>query len=93
MLEVLIADDERIQREGLLDYVDWNEYGMEVVACASNGYEALELIKLHKVDVLITDIKMPKMDGLELSKRVREIIPDIKILIISGNSFFQCKIS
>lgn len=89
MLKVIIADDERIQREGMMEYINWDDYGMAVVGCAADGCEALELVRMHMPDILITDIKMPKMDGLELSKRAREILPDIKILIVSGYDEFE----
>lgn len=90
MYRILIVDDEMIERRGirfLLKKVLWD--GMEIsIAEAKNGKEALEYLKEHEVDILLTDVKMPFMDGLEL---IRNIMPrdDIKIVIFSGYSEFE----
>lgn len=89
MLKVFIVDDEIIQREGLIKYVPWENYNMEIIGNASDGIEALEVISKLLPDILITDVKMPRMNGLELSRKAKEIFPDIKILIISGYKDFE----
>ncbi len=89
MLKVVIADDERIQREGIAKHVDWPAYQMQVVGLAEDGLQALELIEKNGVDLLITDIKMPRMHGLELAERAKEFNPQLKILIISGYDDFE----
>lgn len=88
-LRVLIADDEKIAREGLRDLVDWSELGMEVVFCAVNGEEALEYLLSHPVDILLTDIKMPRMDGLELLQELSERGVSPTTVIFSGFSDFH----
>lgn len=89
MLKVIIADDERIQREGIAKHVDWSAYQMQVVGLAEDGVHALELMEETAVDLLITDIKMPRMHGLELAERAKQINPQLKILIISGYDDFE----
>lgn len=89
MLRVIIVDDERIQLEGIAKHVDWSSYEMEVVGLAGDGVQALKLIEEHGADLLITDIKMPFMDGLKLAERAKKLNPYIKILIISGYDDFE----
>lgn len=78
---VLLADDEEEIREGILRRVDWNTLGFEVVALAENGMEALEMLEKETPDVIMTDIRMPFLDGLELIEKVMEICPTIKIIL------------
>lgn len=89
MLKVVITDDEKIQLESLVEFIRWADFGMEVVGCASDGMKALDLIQKHCPDILITDVRMPRMSGLELSKKAKEILPEIKIIIISGYEEFE----
>lgn len=88
MYKVFIADDEPFIIEGLYDIVDWPELGMEIVGQAENGMEALEALRLIPADILITDISMPKMDGLNLIRAVRDIQPDLKVIVLSGYDEF-----
>jgi len=89
MYNVLIVDDEPFIAEGLIDAVDWSGYGLEVVGSAENGKAALELLRRIAVDILITDISMPVMNGLELIKQAREILPHLKVIILSGFNEFD----
>ncbi len=89
MLKVFLVEDESIVREGLRDNIPWDQYDYEFVGEASDGEIALPLIRKTKPDVLITDIKMPFMDGLALSNIVMQELPDIKIIIISGYDDFE----
>ncbi len=85
MLKVLIVDDEPFIRQGLKCLIDWGSEGYEIVAEADNGNAALELIREQKFDLVIADIKMPGMTGLELLEKVnREEISDAKFVILSG---------
>ena len=88
-IKVFICEDESIVREGLRDMIPWEKYGCEFVGDAPDGEMALPMIRDLKPDVLITDITMPFMDGLSLSKIVIGELPDIKIIIISGYSDFD----
>ena len=89
MLKVFLVEDESIVREGLRDNIPWQQYGYEFVGEASAGEMALPLIQKAKPDVLLTDIKMPFMDGLSLSKLVHQEFPEMKIIIISGYDDFE----
>lgn len=89
MTKLLIVEDERLEREGLLGQLDWNQYGIEDVTAATTGVEALEIIQEDKPDILMTDIKMPLMDGLELVQEARKIDKDIKVIFISGYDSFE----
>lgn len=86
---VMIVDDEAIFRTGLTHLHDWSKESIEIVAQASNGAEALELIELVSPHVIITDIMMPIMDGIDLVKNVRKKYPDIKMIILSSYSEFE----
>lgn len=83
MLKVVIVDDELLVRIGLRSTIQWEQNGFEIIGDFSDGHKALSIIKECKVDILITDIKMPKMDGIELTRRVKEINEDIKIIILT----------
>ncbi len=87
--KVFFVEDEIITREGIRDHVDWQANGFEFCGEASDGEMALPLIQTAQPDVLITDIKMPFMDGLQLSKIVRERMPWVKIIILSGHDEFE----
>ncbi|MCI8523331.1 MAG: response regulator transcription factor [Lachnospiraceae bacterium] len=89
MLKIFLVEDESIVREGLRDNIPWQQYGYEFVGEASDGEMALPLIQKTKPDVLLTDIKMPFMDGLSLSRIVHQEFPDMKIIIISGYDDFE----
>jgi two-component system response regulator YesN len=86
MMKVLITDDEIQIRKGLRLKVDWEEEGFQIVEEASNGSEALEIIKKTEIDVVITDMRMPIMDGVELAMRCHAEFPHIKVIVLSGYS-------
>ncbi|WP_246061486.1 response regulator transcription factor [Paenibacillus oralis] len=86
--KVLIADDEMIIREGIRDSVNWDQLRLAVAAEAEDGEEALELAVRHGVHILLVDLNMPIMDGIELMKRVRKQLPGCKIVIITGHDEF-----
>lgn len=89
MLKVFLVEDESIVREGLRDNIPWEQWGYQFVGEAGDGEVALPLIQQTKPDVLLTDIKMPFMDGLSLSRLVHQEFPDMKIIIISGYDDFE----
>ena len=70
-VQVLLADDEPFILKGLQMLIDWELYGCEIVATASTGLEAYNIIKSQKIDLAIVDIRMPELTGLELITRVR----------------------
>ena len=86
MYKVLIADDERSIRLGLTNSIPWEELGFCVAGAVLDGSEILEYLEENSIDVLLTDIKMHKMDGLTAAKEISERFPNIKIVILSGYS-------
>jgi two-component system, response regulator YesN len=86
---VFLVEDEIVAREGMRNKVNWATAGFEFVGEAPDGEVALPLIENLQPDLLITDIKMPFMDGLQLSKIVRERMPWVKIVILSGHDEFN----
>lgn len=89
MVKVVIVDDEKMIREGLTRTIPWNDMGVEVVGTAGNGQMALEIIREKKPHIVLTDIRMPKMDGLQLLQRVREENSKIKVVMLSGYDDFS----
>ena len=86
---VLLADDEEEIRTGISRKIDWAALGFVLVGEAGNGEEALELAEQLRPDVVLTDIKMPFMDGLELCRRLRQSLPGAKLVVFSGFDDFE----
>lgn len=89
MIKIFLVEDEVIIRDGIKNSIDWEREGYEFVGEAGDGELAYPLILKEKPDILLTDIKMPFMDGLELSEAVKKELPDIKIIILSGYNDFE----
>jgi two-component system response regulator YesN len=84
MVGVYIVDDEIAVREGLRDYVNWEAYGIKIVGLAHDGMQALQEIEQLRPDLLITDVKMPRMSGIELANHLHVEQPDLEIIFLSG---------
>lgn len=89
MFKVLLVDDERIILEGISQIVPWTSSGAELIGTARNGLEALTFMEEQQPDIIISDIKMPGMDGLQLVERVKELYPQIAFILLSGFSEFD----
>lgn len=89
MYRILLVDDEALIREGVSENVAWEKCGYELAGSCENGREALDFIQRNPVDVVLTDICMPYLDGMELSKRLSEDYPEIKIILLSGFDEFE----
>lgn len=89
MLMVLIVDDELVMCRGLSNCIDWESYNFTLLGCCYNGKDALEKLEEYRSDIIITDIRMPVMDGLALSKIVNERRLESKVIIISGYDEFD----
>lgn len=89
MYKVFLVDDEPFIIEGLIDIIDWASFGLEVVGSALDGREALEALREAPADLLLTDISMPEMTGLELIRDVREFRPELKVIVLSGFNEFD----
>lgn len=88
MIKVMIVDDERNIRKGIVQLIDWQKLGCEVVIDCSDGKDALQYLQDHPIDIVVTDIKMPSIDGIELSKRIKEDFKDTKVIILTAYSDF-----
>jgi two-component system response regulator YesN len=84
MFKLIIIDDEKWSREVVKQLIKYDKYHIEMVAEAANGYEGLEAIHLHHPDIVITDMKMPGLNGVELLKRISLEFPEIKTIVMSG---------
>ena len=82
MIKILIADDQELIRQSLMIILD-NVPDFEVVDCVADGIEVMESVKEEKPDVILMDIRMPRMDGVVCTQRIKELYPDIKIIILT----------
>lgn len=89
MYKVMLVDDEDMEREGMAAIIPWEKLDMQLIDTAWNGVEGLEKIQMQKPDIVITDIKMPVMDGIELIRRCREVLPGIMFVVLSGYGEFD----
>ena len=86
---VVVADDEDELREAVCTMIPWEALGFHLVGNASNGLDALELVERLEPDLLLTDIRMPFISGIELARQVREIRPAMHIAFLSGFDDFE----
>jgi two-component system response regulator YesN len=89
LYKLIIVDDESEIRNGLLEIIDWGKEGFAVVGEAENGLDALQLAETTPIDLVITDIRMPFMDGLEMAKEIRKLQPMASFIILSGYDDFE----
>lgn len=87
--KVLIVDDEILIRQGIKHYIDWEREGFRIIGEASNGEEALAVIKEHEPQIVMTDMVMPVMDGEELTKIIKRDYPQIEVIILSSFGDFD----
>lgn len=84
MFKVLIVDDDMIVRVGIKMIADWKKHEMEVIGEASDGYQGMEIFHLYNPDLILTDIKMPGMDGIEMLKQIRAENSDVRIILLTN---------
>ena len=89
MIKCLIVDDEMISREGVFEAVNWGLLGIEVIGLAKNGEEGLELFREYRPDIVISDVKMPIMDGLKMIEQIVALDSTVKIILLSAYSEFN----
>ncbi|MCL6602752.1 MAG: response regulator [Paenibacillus sp.] len=89
MYKMLIVEDERWEREGLVDFLDWESMGISTVETASDGIEGLERAFSIKPDIVITDIQMPGRNGIEMAKLILERLPEVRIVVLTGYDDFE----
>ena len=83
---LLIAEDEPYTRDVLVHYIPWQELGITQVLEAGNGQAALELALAHRPDIVLCDVRMPRLDGIAMLEQLEEILPDIVPVFMSGYS-------
>ncbi|MBS5065559.1 MAG: response regulator, partial [Hungatella hathewayi] len=89
MFQMIIADDESAIRNGLRDLFPWEELQVQIVCTAANGRAALDYVENHPVDLVLADIRMPGMDGLELARTLNESYPSVCMILISAYTDFE----
>ena len=87
--KILVVDDEFIMRQGITHMIDWEQEGFQIIGQASNGQEALDMIKENTPDIIISDVVMPQINGIELAKLIQDKYPQIQIIILSSYSDFE----
>lgn len=93
MYTLLLVEDEYSVRKAIINTINWGDLGFKIIGEAENGLEALDIVERYNPDVIITDIRMPFMDGIDLAKAVREINPITKIVFLTGFNDFDYAIS
>ncbi|WP_248924307.1 response regulator transcription factor [Paenibacillus hamazuiensis] len=88
MTSIIIVDDEKLLRKGFIHMTDWLSHGYKIVGEAGNGEEALQLVKALGPDVVVTDIRMPGMDGVQLIREIKSAYPQIEVIVLSSYSDF-----
>jgi two-component system response regulator YesN len=86
---LMLVDDEPEIRDGLLEIIDWDREGFEGAGVAENGLEALQLAETLSPDLVVTDIRMPFLDGLEMARRMRAALPTVQFIVLSGYDEFE----
>jgi two-component system, response regulator YesN len=89
MFKVMLIDDEPVIRKGLKNIINWKRFDCEVCAEAADGLDGSDLIKKHLPDIIITDIRMPGIDGLSMLRDIKEVVPESKIIILTGHRDFD----
>ena len=89
MYRILLVDDEILVRDAIKENIDWQSIDCELAGDCENGKQAAEFVKEHSVDIVLTDILMPYMDGMELSHFLHDNYPDIVIVVFSGFGEFE----
>jgi len=89
MYKVLLVDDEKIARDSISNLINWEAHQFEFIGASKNAFEALEQIRLHKPEIIITDIKMPVMDGLQLIDKVKALYPETVFVVLSGYGEYE----
>jgi len=88
MYQVLLVDDEELDLEGMRRFIPWEELGMEVAGAANNALSANEIIRSRPIDILVSDVNMPYMSGLELARSALEQSPNMRVIFVSGHQEF-----
>ena len=85
-MKLLIVDDEELTRTGVISLIDWNSLGITEVLQADDGIHGLETAQLHKPEIILCDVRMPRMNGITMLERLEKILPDTVPIFMSGYS-------
>ena len=83
-MKLLIADDEELTREGLIASIDWAALGVREIFQADDGLKALKIAESEKPDIILSDIRMPRLTGIEMAEQLEKILPDTSLIFMSG---------
>lgn len=89
MYKVLIIDDDKLARNGLISMIQWERYGLEVVGDVANGLLALEFLKTHEVDLAFVDLSMPVLSGMDFIREARNLYPNLKYVVLTFHEDFE----
>ena len=89
MLKILIADDEKIIRETIANLIDWQSLGLNLIGCGKNGLEAYNMILDEYPDIVLTDIRMPLLSGLDLIEKIYALNKNTQFIILSAYNVFE----
>ena len=94
-MKLLIVDDEELTRTGVISSLDWSSLGIDEVIQADDGVHGLETAKLHKPEIILCDVRMPRMDGITMLERLEKFLPDSVaiFIILLHTSFYQPNLS
>ncbi len=84
MYRAIIVDDEELVCKGLRKYFDWSKHNIQILSDFPDGQKAYQFVQENPIDLLVTDVRMPHMDGITLAGHVKELYPDAKIIFVSG---------
>ena len=85
-MKLLIVDDEELTRTGVISSIDWQSIGIQEVLQADDGINGIEMARVHRPDIVLCDVRMPRLDGIAMLEQLEEILPDIVPVFMSGYS-------
>ena len=85
-MKLLIVDDEELTRTGVISSIDWQSIGIREVLQADDGINGIEVARVHRPDIVLCDVRMPRLDGIAMLEQLEEILPDIVPVFMSGYS-------
>ena len=85
-MKLLIVDDEELTRVGVISSINWQSIGIDEVLQADDGMNGLEMARMHKPDIILCDVRMPRLDGIQMLEQLEIILPDVVPVFMSGYS-------
>ena len=85
-MTLLIVDDEELTRSGVISSIDWESLGITRIIQAEDGLRGLEAARIHHPEIILSDVRMPRMDGISMLKSLEEELPDTSVIFMSGYS-------